>query len=128
MGTHCLRRANDKLQAWHRAGKKKKVTKVEEDEDGVAAEEAKEEKAYTGKPFRHCLRTEEGLACLNTCIRQPDKLLWRPALHYYAVCKAAMMSFAELYEAQPAHLWSTTRILIPPNPPALRVAGSLAVH
>jgi len=43
------------------------------------------------------LRTEEGLACINTLVNQECKSLWRPALHYYSVCRGVSMSFAELY-------------------------------
>ena len=104
VGTHCLRRQNDKIQVWHRAGKKKRPAvgphfKPEEEEQccgepsvlptegatqGATQRATTEDPPpYAGKPFRHCLRTEEGLACINTCIRQPDKLLWR---QHYDLC------------------------------------------
>jgi hypothetical protein len=44
------------------------------------------------------LKTEEGLACLNTHVGSKYKLLARAALHYYAACRAATMSFRELFD------------------------------
>merc|ERR1719428_2073794 len=84
IGTHFLRRANDKLQCWYRP-KKRKGSRMPAPSSDVPV-------------FKHCLRTEEGLACLNTVVSQECKLLWRPALHYYAVCRGAVMSFAELFK------------------------------
>jgi len=98
VGTHCLRRANDKVQVWHKANKKKKERSRVDEEEERGEDGELSPVPYAGKAFRHCLRTEEGLACINTCIRQQDKLLWRPALHYYAVCQGSVMSFSELYE------------------------------
>jgi len=77
IGTHFIRKYNDRLQVW-----------------------CKNRKKYTLKP---CIVTEEGLACINQLVetaldpkRRP--FLFRSALNYYSAYKAAQMSFVELYE------------------------------
>ncbi|RUS72668.1 hypothetical protein EGW08_019564 [Elysia chlorotica] len=42
--------------------------------------------------------TEEGLASIHTALRGRVRLLWSPALAYYTACKAAEMSFKELFD------------------------------
>ncbi|GFO03518.1 importin subunit alpha-1-like [Plakobranchus ocellatus] len=42
--------------------------------------------------------TEEGLASIHTSLRGRVRLLWSPALAYYTACKAAEMSFKELFD------------------------------
>jgi len=88
VGTHYMRKANEKKQVWH--GKEKR------------------------KRFRMCndlLATEEGLACLNTHLG-PNKWLWQAALHYYAAVQGSTMSFSELfadlaqYIDDPARRWN----------------------
>jgi len=91
IGTHCLRRLNDRQQCWHKSKRKRKDKKKNEDATDCVPD------SHSPPAFRHCLRTEEGLACINTIVNQDCKLLWRPALHYYAVCRGAQLSFADLY-------------------------------
>eukprot|EP00658_Telonema_sp_P-2_P049006 TRINITY_DN37261_c0_g1_i2.p1 TRINITY_DN37261_c0_g1~~TRINITY_DN37261_c0_g1_i2.p1 ORF type:complete len:219 (+),score=24.86 TRINITY_DN37261_c0_g1_i2:275-931(+) len=74
VGTHFMRRQNDKQQLW---GSKKKRQNF-----GLRTE---------------VTTTEEGLACLNTHLNG-NRWLWKAALHYYAACCAAEMSFAQLFE------------------------------
>jgi len=47
---------------------------------------------------RERLRSEEGLAALNTHQYYKDKLLWQPAYVYYCVCMSERLSFVELYQ------------------------------
>ncbi|CAD7948579.1 unnamed protein product [Amoebophrya sp. A25] len=60
---------------------------------------------------RERLRSEEGLAALNTHQYYKDKLLWQPAYVYYCVCMSERLSFVELFEhlkrftADPDHRW-----------------------
>lgn len=42
--------------------------------------------------------TEEGLASINTALRGRVKLLWSAALAYYTACKAAEMTFKQLFD------------------------------
>ena len=77
IGTHFLRKYNDKYQIWW--GKRKQ---------------------FEMKP---CIATEEGLASINQLYEHalkggPKPYLYRGALNYYACCKAAEMSFVELFE------------------------------
>ncbi|CAD7965259.1 unnamed protein product [Amoebophrya sp. A120] len=46
---------------------------------------------------RERLRSEEGLAALNTHQFYKDKLLWQPAYVYYCVCMSERLSFVELF-------------------------------
>lgn len=71
IGTHLIRRINNRKQVWYRHRKK--------------------------YGLQSSLVTEEGLATLNSHVGAKNKLLARAALHYYAVCRAACMSFSELY-------------------------------
>jgi len=73
LGTHLIRSINDKQQVWHSKRKKYKL--------------------------KNHVVTEEGLACLNTYISTPSKLLARAALHYYSACLAYFKSFGQLFEA-----------------------------
>ncbi|KAL0246546.1 hypothetical protein GEMRC1_007758 [Eukaryota sp. GEM-RC1] len=41
--------------------------------------------------------TEEGLATLHTVINNQVKILFKPALHYYACCMAEKLPFVDLY-------------------------------
>ena len=77
IGTHFLRKYNDKYQIWW--GKRKQ---------------------FEMKP---CIATEEGLASINQLYEHalkgdPKPYLYKGALNYYACCKAAEMSFVELFE------------------------------
>ena len=45
-----------------------------------------------------CSQSPEGLACLNTYVHSPCKLLWRAALHYYSAVMANLLSFEDLYK------------------------------
>jgi hypothetical protein len=75
IGTHFLRHINDTLQTWHKKRKKYKL-----------------------RPF---LETEEGLAVVNQEIVRNGcrpRLLYKAALNYYSTCKAATMSFTDLYK------------------------------
>lgn len=72
IGTHFLRKYNDKYQIWW--GKRRN---------------------YEMKP---CIATEEGLASINQLYEHalkgdPKPYLYKGALNYYACCKAAEMSF-----------------------------------
>ena len=77
IGTHFLRKYNDKFQIW--SGKRKQ---------------------YEMKP---CIATEEGLASINQLCDHalagaPKPYLYKGAINYYACCKAAEMSFVQLFE------------------------------
>jgi len=86
LGTHFMRRSNEGSQPWH---KRRSAFGLQSD----------------------VITTEEGLACLNTHLGS-NRWLWKAALHYYAVCGAARMSFAELYAdlekylPNPARRWN----------------------
>jgi len=71
IGTHIFRRLNDIKQPWH--------------------------KKYTAFGFQPYLSTEEGMAVIHSQISLPDRLLFYPALNYYAVCRAETLSFSELF-------------------------------
>ncbi|MCD8484550.1 flavohemoglobin expression-modulating QEGLA motif protein [Candidatus Woesebacteria bacterium] len=71
IGTHVFRRLNDKKQPWHRRAK-----------------------AFDFSPY---LATEEGLAVIHAQLSLDDRLLFFPALNYYAVCRAEYLSFSELF-------------------------------
>jgi len=77
IGTHFLRRFNERFQVW-----------------------AKKRDKYEVK---NCIRTEEGFACTNQQVRialsetQGNPFLYRQALNYYMACKASQMSFVELF-------------------------------
>jgi hypothetical protein len=75
IGTHCLRGVNEQSQVWHHKRKKYNV--------------------------QTNLKTEEGLACLNTQLSlDPEfRYLWKAALHYVAVCRGEHMSFSELFDS-----------------------------
>ena len=77
LGTHFIRRLNDKKQKWY--GKKDKYD------------------------IRSCIQTEEGFACVNqyseyALIPKKKPFLYRAALNYYSAYHAGLMSFAELYK------------------------------
>jgi len=81
IGTHLLRMINDEQQEWH------------------------------GNRERHLLLnsqvTEEGLATLNEKLSggiSSSKLLYRPALLYWSVCRAAQVGFAELFHEMGEYL------------------------
>ncbi|KAJ8315368.1 hypothetical protein KUTeg_007518 [Tegillarca granosa] len=71
------------------------------------------------------LRTEEGLAAINTILNAKARYLWGPAMLYYTACKAAEMSFKQLFDhlaqfiASPDNRWRhcmrVKRGLIDPN-------------
>ena len=76
IGTHFIRRVNDKKQKWY--GKKDKYD------------------------IRSCIQTEEGYAVINQYCEyalNPKKkpYLYKAALNYYMAYQAGVMSFAELY-------------------------------
>ena len=73
LGTHLLRMINDDHQIWAGAGRK------------------------TYKLANH-FATEEGLATINTLVGSGEKLMWNSALNYVAACKAARLSFVELFK------------------------------
>nr|XP_054753362.1 uncharacterized protein LOC129259115 [Lytechinus pictus] len=79
IGTHFLRTVNDGIQPWF----------------------SNREQFGLKKFSSHLLlETEEGLATINTLIQANKKFLWFPAILYYTACKAATMTFEELF----AHL------------------------
>ena len=86
LGTHFMRRFNESSQPWHK----------HRGSFGLQSD---------------VITTEEGLACLNTHLGS-NPWLWKAALHYYAVCGAARMSFVELfadlakYLPNPARRWN----------------------
>ena len=88
-----MRRSNEGLQPWH---KRRSAFGLQAD----------------------VITTEEGLACLNTHLGS-NRWLWKAALHYYAVCGAARMSFAELYAdlekylPNPARRWNEVDYSLP---------------
>lgn len=77
IGTHYLRRHNEKFQCWY-----KKRDKFE---------------------MKSCIKTEEGFACVNQLVRtaletNKHPFLYRSALNYYAAFKASTMGFVELFD------------------------------
>lgn len=77
IGTHFLRKYNEKYQKWY-----------------------KDKKKYNLSPY---LKTEEGLAALNQLTSYVVQetippLLYRAALLYYCCCLASKYSFAKIYE------------------------------
>jgi hypothetical protein len=93
IGTHFIRRINDKKQKWY--GKKDKYD------------------------IRSCIQTEEGLAVVNQYCEHalnPSKkpFFYKAALNYYAACQAGTMSFVELFEDleqfvdDPLRRWNVT--------------------
>ena len=75
IGTHLLRFLNEDDQEWA----------------------SKREEYNLRKDY--CLKTEEGLASLNTLLSCTSKLLYQQALAYYAVCLGAELGFVELFDA-----------------------------
>ncbi|KAM4017851.1 microtubule-associated tyrosine carboxypeptidase 1 isoform 1-T3 [Anomaloglossus baeobatrachus] len=73
IGTHYLRGVNDALQSWHGAENRKQ---------------------FGLKPVNP---TEEGLASLHSVLYRKHPYLWRAALLYYTVSRAATCSFAALF-------------------------------
>lgn len=75
IGTHYMRRLNEKQQIWY-----KKRDKFE---------------------MKQCLATEEGLACVNQMVRTvwdgKHPFLYRSALNYYAAYMSSKLSFVELF-------------------------------
>ncbi|XP_061193551.1 uncharacterized protein LOC133201768 isoform X1 [Saccostrea echinata] len=104
IGTHFFRSFNDGLQPWFMDRKRFGVR-------GLGSLEQ--------------LRTEEGLACINTVLNARVRYLWSSALQYYAACKAAEMTFKQLFDhlamfvKSPDHRWRLCmrikRGLIDPN-------------
>jgi hypothetical protein len=77
IGTHFLRKYNEKFQYWF-----KKRDKYD---------------------LRNCIKTEEGLACVNQLIdaglnKEKKPYLFRSALNYYTCFMASKLSFVELYD------------------------------
>ncbi|KAM4611190.1 microtubule-associated tyrosine carboxypeptidase 1 [Discoglossus pictus] len=73
IGTHYLRGVNDSHQPWHRSEGRKQ---------------------FGLKPANP---TEEGLASLHSVLFRKNPYLWRAALLYYTVSRAASSSFSELF-------------------------------
>lgn len=76
IGTHYLRRFNEKFQVWKNKREKYEV--------------------------RHCMRTEEGFACTNQMVREALRpnghpFLYKSALNYYMAVKVSKMGFVELF-------------------------------
>lgn len=76
LGTHYIRRINEKNQVWHNNRKKYEM--------------------------KNCIVTEEGLACINALYdtaldKQFKPFLYKYALYYYSSYLASTMSFVELY-------------------------------
>nr|XP_022295465.1 uncharacterized protein KIAA0895-like isoform X3 [Crassostrea virginica] len=104
IGTHFFRSFNDGLQPWFTDRKRFGVR-------GLGSLEQ--------------LKTEEGLACINTVLNARVRYLWSSALQYYAACKAAEMTFKQLFDhltlfvKSPDHRWRLCmrikRGLIDPN-------------
>jgi hypothetical protein len=93
IGTHFIRRFNDKKQKWY--GKKDKYD------------------------IQNCIETEEGFAVVNMYCEHalnPKKkpYIYRAALNYYSAYKAGTMSFVDLYKDleqfvdDPNRRWNTT--------------------
>ena len=77
IGTHFLRKHNEKLQQWY-----KKRDKFD---------------------MKTCIATEEGLACTNQLVQTVQDgrckpFLYRSALNYYAAYMAKQMSFVDLFK------------------------------
>jgi len=72
LGTHVFRWINELKQPWHQ-----------------------QRARFNLHPH---LRTEEGIASLNTNINREKPYIWLYALYYYAVVQANHLSFAELYK------------------------------
>lgn len=77
IGTHFLRKHNEKNQIWY-----KKRDKYD---------------------LKTCIATEEGLACTNQLVQtvkdgRCKPFLYRSALNYYAACMAAKLSFVDLFK------------------------------
>ncbi|KAH3729396.1 hypothetical protein DPMN_055364 [Dreissena polymorpha] len=77
IGTHFFRSYNDGLQPWF----------ADRTRFGV--------RGVSGLDH---LRTEEGLAAINTILNAKVRYLWGPALLYYIACKATEMTFKQLFE------------------------------
>ncbi|KAK3096593.1 hypothetical protein FSP39_001549 [Pinctada imbricata] len=77
IGTHFFRSFNDGLQPWYSDRKRFNLR-------GLGSLEE--------------LRTEEGLAAINTILNAKAHYLWGPALQYYSACKSAEMTFKQLYD------------------------------
>jgi len=77
IGTHYFRMCNDGLQPWF----------ASRDKFGI-----KSLRSY------QLLRTEEGLATINTVLNARVKYLWYPALLYFSACMASEMTFKELFD------------------------------
>jgi len=75
IGTHFLRRYNERLQIWSKKREKHEV--------------------------RNCIRSEEGFACTNQQVRNAlaggFPVLYRSALNYYMAVQASKMSFLDLF-------------------------------
>lgn len=114
IGTHFIRRINDRKQCWHKARRRVRCGIVAGDSVSGSRNSSRSEKTGGSRrstqrsasahpdgrsipSLKHCLQTEEGLASLNTLVGAECKLLWRPALHFYSVCRGAQLSFADLF-------------------------------
>ena len=76
IGTHFLRRFNERFQVWNKKRDKYEV--------------------------KNCMRTEEGFASTNQMVRQAleggSPYFYRSALNYYMAYKASKMGFVELFD------------------------------
>ncbi|XP_052808809.1 microtubule-associated tyrosine carboxypeptidase-like isoform X2 [Mya arenaria] len=77
IGTHFFRSYNDGLQPWF----------ADRTRFGLR-----------GLSCLDQLRSEEGLAAINTILNAKVRYLWGPALLYYIACKATEMTFKQLFE------------------------------
>ncbi|VDI15443.1 uncharacterized protein [Mytilus edulis] len=104
IGTHFFRSFNDGLQPWYSDRKRFDLR---------------------GRNCLEELRAEEGLAAINTILNAKTRFLWGPSLLYYTACKAAEMTFKQLYDhltiyvKSPEHRWRlcmrVKRGLLDPN-------------
>ncbi|CAC5395865.1 unnamed protein product [Mytilus coruscus] len=136
IGTHFLRSSNEGVQPWY-SDRKRFHLRDQNTLEGLASEEGLAAihsifNANVRKRFdlrgRNCLeelRAEEGLAAINTILNAKTRFLWGPALLYYTACKAAEMTFKQLYDhltiyvKSPEHRWRlcmrVKRGLLDPN-------------
>ncbi|CAC5395866.1 unnamed protein product [Mytilus coruscus] len=131
-----LRSSNEGVQPWY-SDRKRFHLRDQNTLEGLASEEGLAAihsifNANVRKRFdlrgRNCLeelRAEEGLAAINTILNAKTRFLWGPALLYYTACKAAEMTFKQLYDhltiyvKSPEHRWRlcmrVKRGLLDPN-------------
>ncbi|VDI15440.1 Hypothetical predicted protein [Mytilus galloprovincialis] len=104
IGTHFLRSSNEGGQPWY-SDRKRFHLRDQNTLEGLAS--------------------EEGLAAIHSIFNANVKYLWLPALQYYTACKAAEMTFKQLYDhltiyvKSPEHRWRlcmrVKRGLLDPN-------------